>query len=297
MEFTINLSGRPFNLDYTLNSGQVFRWQKRGQEWEGIVLDSFVKIRQEADLLFCKVESGEVNSSYISRYLRLDEDLSFILGNIARDETIVGAIRRFYGLRLIRQDPWECLISFILATNANIQRISKMIDSLCKRYGKPLQTLEGEKNSFPTPETLSNAKEEELRKLGLGYRARYIVSVSKSIASGIFSFEELTEMSYLDARDSILREFERKKILPGVGNKVADCVLLFSLGKDEAFPIDVWILKAIKAYYQDICKDVIQSGKLSNKQYIKLSDIMRKYFGKYAGYAQQYLYVLSRSEL
>ncbi len=297
MEFTINLSGKPFNLEYTIGSGQVFRWQKKGEDWEGVVSRSFVKIRQEGELLFCRVEGVEIDSAFLVRYFRLDEDLGFILGKIAKDEVMRRAVRSFYGLRLIRQEPWECLASFLLSTNANIPRISRMIDALCRKYGEPLKAGIETYYSFPKAEVLSNTTERELRELGLGYRSRYLLSVSRSVASHKVDFERLSKLSYEEARKEILAEFEDEKILSGVGNKVADCFLLFSLGKDEAFPIDTWILKALKEYYPNMCRDIGSKTKLSNRDYLSLSRNMRSYFGEYAGYAQQYLYSLSRSEL
>jgi N-glycosylase/DNA lyase len=296
VEFTINLYDSPFNLDYTLTSGQVFRWEKKGDEWEGVISDTLVRIRQEGQFLFCVSGGDRVDSSYLMKYFRLDEDMNFILGKITIDETIKRAVRKFYGLRLIRQDPWECLICFLLATNANIPRIKRMINSLCSAYGNQLSAMGISYFSFPKPEILAEAKEEELRNLGIGYRAKYIVSVSKSVNSGKVNFENLKSLNYTEARNEILSEFQERKILSGVGNKVADCVLLFSLGKDESFPIDTWILKALRIYYPKFCND-IKGKKLSNKDYQKLSERMRSYFGTYAGFAQQYLYLLSRSEL
>ena len=148
MEFTVALTS-PFSLEYTLESGQLFRWKRRGEWWCGVVAGSALRLRQEGEVLRCASGSDHLDSSFVTRYFRLDEDLEHILASLSKDEVVTRAVQTLYGLRLVSQDRWECLASFVLATNANIPRISKMVSAVCERYGEGF-IFEGESyRSFP----------------------------------------------------------------------------------------------------------------------------------------------------
>ena len=123
----------PFSLEYTLDSGQVFRWRRAEEWWCGIVAGGFLRAKQEGDVLRCESSSDRLDSSFVARYFRLDDDLEHIIAAVAKDDRMARAAERFYGLRLVRQDRWECLASFVLATNATIPRIKKMISAVCER--------------------------------------------------------------------------------------------------------------------------------------------------------------------
>lgn len=213
---------------------------------------------------------------FLERYLRLDDDLPQILAHINRDRTIAKAIEELRGLRLVRQDPWECLISFICATYANIPRIKKIIENLSRSFGEKIAYRDSVFYAFPSRESLARATLRELKEHGLGFRARYVLKTAHML-HGNFSLEELRMMSYEDARKRLLA-------LAGVGPKVADCVLLFSFDKLEAFPVDVWISRIVLEHYASR----FPTARL--KAYKKISDFGRAYFGEYAGYAQEYLY-------
>ena len=300
MEFTVPLDS-PFNLEYTLDSGQLFRWERRGEWWSGVVSGGVLRLKQEGDLLRCSSSSERLDSEFVSRYLRLDVDLEHILADISRDETISRAVEKLYGLRIVSQEIWECLASFVLATNANIPRIKKMVASICARYGEAFE-FEGERQSaFPTAEALAGANERELRSCGLGYRAPFLRRVAVSVAEGKVEFSQMPNLDYAGARKLLMTELLGQKLLLGVGPKVADCVLLYSCGKDEAFPIDVWIARVIANSYPALLGAALMKRyaserkvKLSLSDYDKISAKVRAYFGVHAGYAQQYLFMAAR---
>jgi N-glycosylase/DNA lyase len=301
MEFTVGLSS-PFNLNFTLDSGQVFRWERRGEWWLGVVPGGALKLQQEGETLKCSTSSELLDSAYVSSYFRLGDPLEAVFAAITRDQVLAQAVQRFYGLRLIRQERWECLASFLLATNANIPRIKKMVASLCELYGEPFE-FEGERyHLFPKPETLSGASVPELRKCGLGYRAPFIKRVATAVADGAVDFSAISKLDYLDSKKVLLKELLGEKPLLGVGPKVADCVLLYSCDKDDAFPIDVWMARALTASFPKMVGPRLgeklrrdPSAKISPSEYQRVSDAARSHFGKYAGYAQLYLYVAARS--
>ena len=300
MEFSVAFDP-PFSLEYTLESGQLFRWARRGEWWYGVAGPWALKVRQEGEVLRCSSGSDGADSAFVTRYFRLDEDLNHVLATISKGRVITGAVQKFYGMRLVRQDPWECLASFVLATNANIPRIKKMVAAVCDRYGRPSE-FEGEPyHEFPPPEALAGAPVADLRRCGLGYRAPFLKQVAASVAGGRVDFAEVGSLGYEEARRELLSELFGEKLLLGVGPKVADCVLLFSCGKDEAFPVDVWIARALARWYPRLLGESMRSRlardgklKLSLRDYDRVAGAARKHFGRYAGYAQQYLYMAAR---
>jgi len=302
MEYIVSLAS-PFSLEYTLESGQLFRWQRRGEWWSGVVSGGVLRLKQEGDTLRCSVSSDRLDSEFVARYFRLDVDLDHALASVSKDESITRAIEKFYGLRIVGQDTWECLASFVLATNANIPRIKKMVDAISSRYGDTLE-FEGEKYStFPSPEALAAASEKDLLACGLGYRAPFLRRIALSVSEGKVDFPALAGLGYSESRKLLMQELLGEKLLLGVGPKVADCVLLYSCGKDEAFPIDVWIARVLATSYpallgRSLKKRYAAEGKvkLSLSDYDKISARVRAYFGRYAGYAQQYLFMAAREE-
>jgi len=300
MEFTVSLDS-PFSLEYTLESGQLFRWEKRGEWWWGVVSGGVIRMKQEGDLLKCSSSSERLDSEFVSHYFRLDVDLEHVLATISKDETISRAVEKFYGLRIVSQDTWECLASFVLATNANIPRIKKMVTTMCSRYGGNFE-FEGERRtSFPKADDLAKANEKDLLACGLGYRAPFLKRVATSVAEGRLDFPAIANLGYSESRRLLTTELLGQKLLLGVGPKVADCVLLYSCGKDEAFPIDVWIAKVLATSYPTLLGPALTrrymsegKAKLSPSDYDKISARARAYFGEYAGYAQQYLFMAAR---
>ena len=278
----------PFNLNATLCCGQAFRWNKQGEWWYGIVRENAFKIRQIGNDL----EFENVEMDFFKSYFGLYDDFPKILLQISEDKHIKRAVETFKGLRILRQDPWECLISYICATYKNISAIKQMLSNLCKKFGDRIYFDGYDSYTFPTPERLAKATTEELAKCGLGYRAKYISKTAKMVYENRYEFEGLRKIAYEKAKEELLN-------FPGVGLKVADCVLLFSLGKLQAFPVDVWIKRVILKYYasyfpNEFVRKISGKKLLTSSEYKKLNLFGQRYFGDYAGYAQEYLYHYER---
>ena len=191
-------------------------------------------------------------------------------------------------MRLIRQDPYQCMISFACSSNTNISMIRIMLKNLSMKFGTKKEIDNKVFFTFPKMKNLHNASINELCACSVGYRAKAIKSIAEKVATGALTIDELHRSNYDDAR-RILTD------IYGIGNKIADCILLFSLEKTEAFPIDVWMGRAIFKYYKRLIDKknatfMNANKKLSDNQYSILSEIMRSHFGQYGGYAQQYLY-------
>jgi N-glycosylase/DNA lyase len=264
------------NLDHTINSGQVFLWQRLGDSWYGI----------DGQNVICAGPSGV--RSYRrdgSDFFRTKDDFAKISEEISRDGTIRKGVRRFPGLRLLRQDPFQCYISFITSANSNIQNIRLSLSKIAERFGKKV-TFDGiEFHLFPTPDGLAGASRQELRSCGLGYRTDYVYDAARAADSGEVDFAFLKKTDYHTAKSELLK-------ISGIGNKVADCILLFSLEKMEAFPLDRWIIRSLQEYYP---KRFSFEGKaLTDKKYRLLHDELVDYFGPYAGYSQQFLFKMIR---
>jgi N-glycosylase/DNA lyase len=278
----------PFWLDVTLCCGQVFRWDKLGEWWYGVTQDRVLKVRQVGG----KFEYANVDAKFVKNYFSLDLDLQKIVDSINKDSHIGKAVKEYWGLRLIKQDPWECLISYICATYKNIAAIKHMLNNLSRKFGEKVKFEDFNFYTFPTCQKLSKANNADLMDCGLGYRAKYLSDTSRRICQGNFNLESLRKLPYVEAKKALM-EF------PGVGAKVADCVLLFSLGKPEAFPVDIWVKRVMLNHYgdklpQDLVKKLAARQSLGSSDYEKLNAFGRSYFGEYAGYAQEYLYHYER---
>jgi N-glycosylase/DNA lyase len=278
----------PINLDETLCCGQVFRWEKQQDWWYGMTDETVLRIRQIGH----EIEFENANTDFVKSYFGLKDDLPRIYTSICKDRRIEEAITRFKGLRILRQDPWECLISFICATYKNIAAIKAMISKLSQKFGDRVLFEKQDFHAFPRAEVLAESSIADLQQCGLGFRAHYVKQTARIISRDALKLEHLRKTTYSEAKRELLQ-------LPGVGPKVADCILLFSLHKPEAFPIDVWMKRVIlRHYYAHFEKefiDRISSEKpLSTSQYQRLGEFGREYFGSYAGYAQEYLYHYER---
>jgi N-glycosylase/DNA lyase len=207
-------------------------------------------------------------------YFRLDDDIEAIYRQIDWDHRVAEMVEKYRGLRLLRQEPWECFVAFICSSNSNIPRIHANMESLADSFGHPLH-LDGQvRHTFPTPERLAEAGEAALRALGLGFRAKYLARAAIMVADGSLSLESLRDLPYEDAKAALME-------VPGIGPKVADCILLHSLEKLEAFPIDVWVRRALKDWYFQDRKPPTDPRMLEWAQ---------EYFGPLGGYAQMYLF-------
>lgn len=264
------------DVSSTINSGQVFLWEKIGDSWYGVDGQNIRKIEESQG----KIATSKENYDFF----RENDDFAKIFREISRDKVVRDAVKRYPGLRLVQQDPFQCYISFIVSSNSSITNIKNSLKRLCKKFGEKIILDDIEFSLFPTSSILSKAKLEQLLECGLGYRAKFVKEASKATELGQIDFESLKKSSYEDAKSKLLE-------IPGIGNKVADCIMLFSLDKLESFPLDRWMLRVLKKYYQD--KFEI-NGTLTDKKYNELHEKIVNYFGCFAGYSQQFLFKTER---
>ncbi|MYI92996.1 DNA-3-methyladenine glycosylase 2 family protein [Candidatus Poribacteria bacterium] len=270
-----------FNLKYTLESGQSFRCNRVDDSYYGVVEGCILKIQQREDTLFIdssrKAEHSPTYTEWV-HYFDLSRDLSAILTEVNVDAYIDRAINRFWGMRLLNQELWETIASFILSQNNNMARIRGLIRSLSEKFGQKL-TFEGYVDySFPTPEVLTDAGVDEIFACGTGYRASYLWHAAQNVANGDLVLDPIKRMSYSEAKMELMK-------LKGIGEKVADCICLFSLGHLEALPVDVWIKRIFEQIY-------LRKRATSRE----IREFARDYFGEFVGYAQQYLFHYAQNE-
>ncbi|MFZ5924364.1 MAG: DNA-3-methyladenine glycosylase family protein [Bacillota bacterium] len=279
----------PFNLKETLESGQAFRWA--GEDvFTGVVRGRVLRVRQDGDELVLMNPVDDEAVHMVIRYFALDMDHASIERRLVeKDAALECAVGFSSGLRLLRQDPWECLISFILSARNAIPLIRRTVEQMARTYGDPIATEDGSGSeglgaacffSFPTPGRLASASVLDLVKCGAGFRSQYVKATAERIASGDFSLAGLKDLGYERAKAKLME-------LRGVGEKVADCVLLFALGFYEAFPIDVWMTRVMRYIYfggREVPASVI-------------AEFAHRRFGDLAGYAQQYLFHYARKKL
>jgi len=276
------------NLAFTFDCGQVFNVVKTGDWWYCLVGDLVFKMRQKGRI----IEFEGTSESFVKHYLGLDVDLQAVMEGMCWDEPLKRAVECFAGLRIVRQNPWDCLVSFICATNKNIPGITLMLQNLSK-LGEQVEFDGKTFYALPTAKKITELTVPQLLNCGLGYRAKYLFNTAKAVLNG-FNLEHLRRIPYEKAKQELYA-------LPGVGPKVADCVLLFALDKTEAFPIDVWMKKIIinnyACYFSNEFLRQISAGKsLTPHEYDIISQFARGHFGQYAGYAQEYLYYYERQK-
>jgi N-glycosylase/DNA lyase len=276
------ISTTDFDLARSLECGQLFRYRKesygvgRNKREEYVVnhRDIIFRLRQEQDRLYF---SG-VDRDFIINFFRLDENYRHIIKAISKDSFIRKAVRANYGLRIIRQDPWECLISYICSANNNIPRITSNVRMISKAFGRRLSDDDVDGFAFPEPGRISN--HDTLKACKVGFRSRYIHEANQSVDE--LELLSLKRKSYAYAKAELIR-------LKGVGEKIADCVCMFSLDKLEAFPVDVWIRRVmLEQYFKG--RD---EKKITNTE---IREFARKYFGRYCGYANQFLFYYRRTQ-
>jgi N-glycosylase/DNA lyase len=274
---TFRLRGdEPLDLSLTLSCGQAFRWEEQGGWWEGVVGGRLWRLRQDGDRVVYEGASGRA----VRQYLDLDEDLPMILASIDRDPVIHRSIGACRGLRILRQDPWEILVSFICATNTNIPRIRRMIATLARCFGRRIPGPGAPLHAFPDPGELAGPSCEHLGPCRLGYRDRYLAATAEMVVADPGVLERIGDLPFHEARDTLIS-------FPGVGPKAADCILLFGYHRVGAFPVDVWIRRIMYAQY---LRPQPGSRVPSEKEDRRIREFGREYFGEYAGYAQEYLF-------
>jgi N-glycosylase/DNA lyase len=268
---------QPFDLDSTLSCGQVFRWDRTADGWwYGVVGNRVIKIRQEAN----RLTYAGVPASFIRSYFSLDSDLGAILASIDTDPYIHACIRKNRGLRLVRQPPWECAVSYICATNSNIPTIRRRIASIAEKFGEVVAFEEKTYFTFPKPSAILCEGHEGLTECRLGYRQPYVFGTSGLVTDEKVWEEMIRKLPYEEARRELVK-------LHGVGPKAADCILLFAFQKYEAFPVDVWIRRIVQQHY---LPELCTGAALTTREYDRIRTFSREHFGEYCGYAQEYLY-------
>ncbi|ELZ34449.1 3-methyladenine DNA glycosylase [Halogeometricum pallidum JCM 14848] len=296
-----NLDGA-FDLQATLESGQSYLWDRAdggmyesmsvhgGDAWYETVVppipgvseeSTVIRVRQTGDAREERLEWEATADAVpiLTHLLRLDDDLDEILDATPDDPLLERAYDAYEGMRLVRDPAFPCLVSFICSAQMRVSRIHGMQMRLAREYGETV-VVDGETfHAFPTPERLAARTEAELRDLSLGYRAPYVQRTAEMVADGEAHPDEAAGLPYEEARESLTR-------FVGVGDKVSDCVLLFSLGYLEAVPLDTWIRSAIADHYPDCEKG----------SYADTSRAIRERLGgTYAGYAQTYLFYYLRA--
>ena len=267
----------PFDLGLSLLCGQAFRWKPLGDGgYRGVVGDTVMDVWQKGPhKLYWEAGPKPFPAERLRAYFRLDDDLEAIRRSID-DPRVDSAFATYPGLRILKQEPWETLVSFVISQVSNVPRISRTVETISLHYGSNLG--DGMSNSFPEPGNLARADENALRLLGLGYRAPHIFKIANAVADGELFLEPLKFDPYSEARAELMR-------FPGVGPKVADCTLLFSLDHLEAFPVDRWVGRAMEEWF-----DVPAGTSIE-----RVGDWARDAFGEYAGYAGQYLFHARRA--
>ena len=263
------------DVDTSINSGQVFLWKKIKKNWFGVNGQNILKINESAKIKQYKNPKMDL--------FRNRDNIKKIIKSISRDPTTKKAVRKYPGLRIIDQDPFQCLISFIVSSNSNIQKIKQNLEHISIKFGNKTEFENKEFFLFPEPKQIASASINEIYDCGVGYRAKYIKSAAEMIYAKEIKLEDLKKTSYEEAKKCI-------KNIPGVGNKVADCIMLFSLDKLEAFPLDIWTIRILQKYQ----KFEFDTKTITDKQYEKLHKKIINHFGPYAGYSQQFLFKMER---
>ncbi len=305
-QFEILLPVRDYDLAATLDSGQVFRWQRSADgssassnSWLGVIGNHRVRLTQTHDGIFAETAAPVEDWSWLRNFLQTETDMAAVLNTFPDDEPMRAAVAACRGLRVLRQEPWECLASFILSSTKQIVQIRQIIALLCERFGEPLYRRTGVAPvsdfsfsngdrrdacptafTFPSPEKIASLTETELRACKMGFRAPHLLAAARQITDGKLDLENIHKQPLAEARAELMK-------LRGVGGKIADCVLLFAYGFDSAFPVDVWVERALQQLY-------FPRRRLSEK---KLRHFAATHFGPHAGYAQQYLFHYMRTKM
>ena len=270
-----------FNLKYTLECGQCFRWKNNNDYYVGVIKDRVIKIRQDRDYIYVRSNEQKDLEKVVKEYFELEKDYSSIEKRIASlDDYVKKALKNTSGMRHLKQDFFETIISYIISANNNIPRISKSVNEISKRYSKKIEFDDEEYYLFPTPEQLKDVTIDDYRACGVGFRDKYIYNTVKRINNKEIDLVKMQDMDTPSLRKELLS-------LMGIGPKVADCILLFSCGRQEVFPIDVWVERVMKKLY-------FNDENISKKEILKYAS---DNFGNDAGIVQQHLFYNIRENM
>ncbi|MFN3653075.1 MAG: DNA-3-methyladenine glycosylase family protein [Armatimonadota bacterium] len=289
--------GEPFDPLHTFRCGQVFRWHRHGDTWYGPFGQASLAVRVTLDGLEVRAHGSAVTVDDAWRFLGLDTPLAEVYRRLRPDPHLARAVEAAAGLRILRQDPWECVAGYICSQWNNIPKIELSTGRIARDWGT-VHPWDGgvEVPVLPPPERLAELEPEALKSCALGYRCKYLVRTAQRVAAGEIDLPSLRRLPYREALAALLA-------LPGIGRKVADCILLFSLDQPEAFPVDVWVRRvvhelygeALSAYLPDAAARV-EKG-LTPREYDAILCFAWDRWGALAGYAQQYLFYTRRAGL
>ncbi len=288
-----------FEPVHIFECGQCFRWNRQDDgSFRGTAFGLTISVKKEGNnVIISDSDIADFNNIW-KKYFDLERDYSRIKLRLSEDPLLKESVEFGHGIRILNQEPFEMLISFIISANNQIPRIKKTVDRISEKWGNEIISSDGKKTySFPKPSELQNATVEELKEIGLGYRAEYIYNTVKMVTEGEKALEKKASGDELTPEEEEMLQFNLSSIVSmdhenchralmkysGVGPKVADCIMLFSMEKQEAFPVDVWVKKAMTYFYK------APEGSLP-----KIRKFGQGVFGDLAGFAQQYLFYNAR---
>jgi N-glycosylase/DNA lyase len=272
----IFLPASDYDLDGTLGSGQAFGWERDADGWTGVIRGRWVRLMAARGGIKVQLAEPSGDDGWLEDYLQTNVNIREIIATFPKDdEHLREAVRTCAGLRLVRQEPWECLASFILSSTKQIVQIRQIVRALCERHGcrATVPRGEAERFAFPIASQLAVLSEADLRACKMGFRAPYLLSAARRVAAGEINLAAFGRLELSAAREELMK-------LDGVGEKIADCVLLFAYGLPTAFPVDVWVRRVLTQFYfrgRDVKPE-------------RLRRFIETHFGPNAGYAQQYLF-------
>ena len=265
-----------FIPQHIFECGQCFRFARlQDGSYTIIAKDRVINVSHNQDSIILKNATDNDVADIWYDYFDLGTDYSKIKTALSVDKHLNESVKYGNGIRILNQDLWECIISFIISANNNIPRIQGIVERLCQTYGDEIKAFDNTYFSFPDAERLANIKKEDLSFLRAGYRDSYLIDAIQKVSSGEVSLDGIKNSNTNEAKNQLLK-------IKGIGNKVADCILLFGNGRSETFPVDVWIKRSIGTLYSEEMKD------------LSVHDFARAKFGDLAGYAQQYLFYYMR---
>ena len=270
--FTLEIKN--FDIEAIFTCGQCFRFEKESDKsFTAVALGRVINLSANGDKITFSNTTKEEFDSVWKNYFDMERDYEGIVSCLSKNAVLADSVEFGKGIRILRQPFFECMLSFIISANNNIPRIQKIINKLSEIYGEKIKYGDREYYAFPTPEALGGIKEEDLSPLRCGYRAKYIVNAVNQYLGGEICEEEIALLPYDEARKRLMK-------ISGVGPKVADCILLFSFGRFEVFPTDVWVKRVMGELFGCDEKNATKMG--------------MELFGEYAGIAQQYLFYKRR---
>lgn len=284
----------PFSLGLTLLCGQCFRWEGPSSDgwFQGVAGAAFWRLWQEGSKLYWECSSSRVQErpapEWLSHYLSLDDDIGGWADSMRGNTALERPLGLLKGLRLLRQDPWECSISYMFAQGLSVTVIRKALAKFCSKYGRPIEGATGS-YAFPDPRDLIHLSPDFLRPFTNNYRARAdrIIRIARAIEARVIDLGHLREIPCDEARGALMN-------MDGIGPKIADCILLFSMDHPSAFPVDRWVLRAMKQYFPSVKLGSAGKDAPAPSQYLKIVRRARAAFGNRCGLASEYLFLYLR---